>query len=122
MVVIDQLAQFTGIRAAEIFLELLQLHLQLADLFEQLGFFDLALARVVAVFVSCEELAGAIVELPLPLAHLYRVDGVIGGDLLDRPAATDRLHGDSGLEFGTMGPSLAHCWEPRSGAVPRIRT
>jgi len=121
VVVIDQLAQFTGVRAAEIFFEPLQLHLQLADLLEQLGFSDLALARVLAVFASCEELAGAIEELPLPLAHLDRVDGVIGGDLLDRLAATDRLHGDSGLEFDTVGSALAHCWEPRSGVIPRLR-
>jgi hypothetical protein len=36
--VIDQLAQFTGIRAAGTFLEPLQLNLQLADLLENTGF------------------------------------------------------------------------------------
>jgi len=46
---------------------------------------------------------------------------VISGDLLDRLATTDRLQGDSGLEFGTVGAALAHWWEPRSGAVPRLR-
>ena len=47
------------------------------------------------------------------------VDGVIRGDLLDRLAATDRLHGDSGLEFGTVGAALAHEWEtPFQGRYP----
>ena len=68
-----------------------------------------------------EQLAGPVQELPLPLAHLNRVDGVIGSDLLDRLAATNRLHGDSGLELGTMGAALAHRWEPLSGAVPSLR-
>jgi len=45
---------------------------------------------------------GAIKQLRLPLAHLDRVDGVIGGDLLVRLAATDRRHGDSGLERGVV--------------------
>ena len=55
------------------------------------------------------------------LAHLDRVDGVVSGDLLDRLAATDRLHGDSGLELGTVGAALTHWREPQSGAVPRLR-
>jgi len=74
-----------------------------------------------AHFASGEQLAGAIEELPLPLAHLDRVDGVIGGDLLDRLAATDGLHGDSGLELRDVGSALAHWWEPLSGAAPRLR-
>jgi len=46
---------------------------------------------------------------------------MVGGDLLDRLAATDRLHGDPGLELGAVGAALAHRWEPLSGAVPRLR-
>lgn len=68
-----------------------------------------------------EQLAGAIQKLPLPLAHLNRVNGVVSGDLLDRFATTDRLHGDSGLEFRTVGAALTHRWEPRLGAMPRLR-
>jgi hypothetical protein len=49
------------------------------------------------------------------------VNGVVRGDLLDRLAAADRLHGDLGLELGTVGAALAHRWEPHSGAVPRLR-
>ena len=40
------------------------------------------------------------------------MDRVIGGDLLDRLAATDRFHGDPRLEFRTVGAALAHEWEP----------
>ncbi len=46
---------------------------------------------------------------------------MISGDLLGRHAATDRVHGDPGLELGTVGAALAHWWEPRSGAVLRLR-
>ena len=35
--------------------------------------------------------------------------------LLERLAANDRLHGDLGLELGTMDSVLAHGWEPPSG-------
>ena len=101
--------------------EPLQLHLQLAGLVEHVRLLDLPLAGVLSLFASGEELARAIVELPLPMAHLDGVDGVIGGDLLDRLAATDRLHGDSGLELRAVGAALAHRWEPRSGAIPRLR-
>ena len=63
----------------------------------------------------------AVYRLSLLLPHLDLVDGVISGDFLDRLATTDRLHGDSGLELRAVGAALAHCWEPRSGAVPRLR-
>jgi len=57
----------------------------------------------------------------LKVTDLDRVDGEVSGDLLDRLAATDRLHGDTGLELKAVGSALAHWWEPRSGAVPRLR-
>ncbi len=52
------------------------------------------------------------------------MDGVVGSDLLDRLAATDHLHDDSGLELGAVGAGLAHRWEPlfRSGAPPQRLT
>lgn len=103
------------------FFEPLQLHLQLADLLEQLSLFDLALAGVLGFLAPGEQLAGTIQQLPLPLADLDRVNGVVGGDLLNRLAATDRLHGDPALELRAVGAALAHWWEPRSGAVPRLR-
>jgi hypothetical protein len=31
---------------------------------------------------------------------------MVCGDLLERPAATDRLHGDPGLDYGTVGTVL----------------
>ena len=106
-----------GVKAAEIFFQPLQFHLEFADLVEQFSFLGLAL--LLALLASRKQLTGTIQQLLLPLTHLNWVDGVIGGDLLDRLAATDRLHGDSGLEFGTMGAALAHEWEPKrlGGAV-----
>ena len=49
---------------------------------------------------------------------------MVGGDLLDRLAATDHLHGDPGLELGTVGAAFAHRWEPpfRGGAPPQRLT
>ena len=86
--------------------------MQPADLLEQLSFLGLNLLFVLALAAPCEQLAGAIQQLPLPLAHLDRMDGVISGDLLDRLTTTDRLHGDSGLELGAMCAARAHWWEP----------
>jgi hypothetical protein len=68
-----------------------------------------------------EQLVGALQHLLLPLAHLDRVDRVISGDLLDRLAATDRLHADPGLELGAVGAALVHRWQPLLGAVPCLR-
>lgn len=50
---------------------------------------------------------------------------MVGGDLLNRLATTDRLHGDLGFELRTVGAALAQLlrrrlhrrWEPLSGAV-----
>ena len=49
---------------------------------------------------------------------------MVSGDLLDALAAPDRLHGDSGLEFGTVDAALAHEWKPhfRGGAPPHRLT
>jgi hypothetical protein len=60
---------------------------------------------------------------------IARPHGMVGGDLLDRLAATDRLHGDSGLELGTVvrrllnsfGEDCAYGGSPHSWAVPRLR-
>lgn len=94
------------------FFQPLQFHLELADLLEQFSFLGLALLLVLAFLASRQQLTATIQQLLLPLIHLNRVDDVIGDDLLDRLAATDRRVGDSGLEFGTMGAALAHGWEP----------
>jgi hypothetical protein len=69
-----------------------------------------------------EQLAGAL-QL-LPLAHLDQALRDVGGDLLERLATTDRLHGDLGLEFGAKGAPFAHRWEPpsRGGALPNRLT
>ena len=57
------------------------------------------------------------------------MNGMVGGDLLDRLAATNRFHGDPGLELGTVGAALTQLLrrslrqrlEPLSGVVPRLR-
>ena len=103
------------------FFKPLQLHLEPTDLLEQLRFLGLYVFLGLALFASAEQLAGAVQHLLLPLAHLDWVDRVISGNLLERLAATDRLHGDPGLELRTVGAAFAHGWEPLSGAVPRLR-
>ncbi len=101
------------------FFEPLQLHLQAAYLLEQLCLFGLAFFLVLALAAPCEQLTGTIQQLPLPLTDLDGVDGVISGDLLDRLAATDRFHGDSGLELGAMGAAFAHmAGAPVRGGTP----
>ena len=95
--------------------------MQLADLLEQFRLLGLALAFGFCLLSTREQLTGALQQLLFPLAHLDRVNAVISGDLLDGLAATDRLHGDLGLELGAVGAALAHWWEPLSGAVPRLR-
>ncbi len=45
---------------------------------------------------------------------------MVGGDLLMRLAAIDRLHSDLGLELGAMGAAFAQEWEPLSGVVPHL--
>ena len=40
---------------------------------------------------------------------------MVGGDLLNRLPATDRLHGDPGLELGTVGTALVQRWEALHG-------
>ena len=45
------------------------------------------------------------------------------GDLLDRLAATDRLHDDPCLELRAVGRPLAYQWEPpTSGSAPPQRS
>jgi len=39
------------------------------------------------------------------------VEGVTGGDLLDGLAATDRLHGNPGLDLRAVCAALARRWE-----------
>ena len=67
---------------------------------------------------------GADEQLPLPLAHQDRLDGVVNADVLDRLAARDRPHDDHGLELEAVGAALAHRWGPtlRGGAPPKRLT
>ena len=82
------------------------LHLQPADLLKKLSLLGLPVLLVLGLHALGEHLADSVQKLPLPLAHLDRVVGVIGSDLLDRLPPTDRLQGDSSLKLGTMGARL----------------
>jgi len=42
----------------------------------------------------------------LPLVNPNRVNEIVGGDLLDRLAGADRIHGNPRLEFGTVNAAL----------------
>ena len=96
--------------------------MELADLLEQLSFFSLALLLDLALLASRKQLTGTIQQLPLPLADLNGMNGVISIDLLDRLEATDPLHGDKGLEFGTVSAARVYAWEPHSrGDTPYQR-
>lgn len=75
---------------------------------EEPSFLGLAHLLVLALFSSRKHLTGSIQQLILPLNHLDWLDRVIDVDLLDRLAATARLHGDSGLELRTVDAVLAH--------------
>ncbi len=88
---------------------------------EQLCLFGLVLFLVLSLVEPCVQLSDAIQKLRHLLNDLDGVDGVISDKLLDSLAATDRLHGDPGLELGAVGAALAHWWEPRSGAAPRLK-
>ena len=103
-----------------LFFKPLQLHLELSDLLEQLSFLGLALLIGLCFLSAGEKLTGTLQQLFLPLAHLDRVNGVIGGNLLECLATTDRLHGDSGLELRAMGAAFAMGGNPLSGAVHRL--
>jgi len=46
--------------------------------------------------------------LTIPMAHFDQVEGMISGGLLDRIEATDRIHTESGLDFGAAGAALVH--------------
>jgi hypothetical protein len=59
--------------------------------------------------------------LPLPLANLNGVGGMVGGEHLDHLAATDSLHSVPGLELASVGSALAHRWELHSTGAPRLR-
>ena len=49
------------------------------------------------------------------------IDSMVSGDLLDRLAATDRLHGDPGLELGTVSAALTDGRKPGSGATQLLK-
>ena len=104
------------------FFELLQFHLDRADPLEELSLLGLALLFLLALLALGKQRAGIIQQLPLPLAGLDGVHGVIGCDRFDHHPSTDCLHGDSGLELRALCAALAHEWmPPLRGATPPQR-
>lgn len=68
----------------------------------------MSLADVIFIFDPGEEFAGSVLQLPLPAAHRYGVDGVVVGDLLGCLLVINRLHGGAGPELMAMDAALAH--------------
>ena len=66
-----------GVTGTEIVFGLLQIHLELGNLLEQLRFLGLNLLLVLGFLAPPELLASAIKKQPLPLAHLDWMDGVM---------------------------------------------
>jgi hypothetical protein len=56
------------------------------------------------------------------VSFIKQSGGKVGGNLMNRLAATDRLHCDFGFVLGTVGAALAYGWEPLSEAVPHLRS
>jgi hypothetical protein len=84
-------------RAAEPFFEPLQLHLQPADLLEQISLLVLTLVLVSALFAHGEQLAGAVEQLPLPLAH---TDWVVPEGALHAQPRWSGLQRSAGSSYG----------------------
>ncbi len=75
---------------------------------EQLSFLGLPLVLFLILIAPDEQLVGSIEQLPLPLSHRVRLNGVVGGDLLHRLAAIDRHNGDPDLEHETVVAAFAN--------------
>ena len=89
-------------------LESLQLHLQPPEFPEQPCLFGLPFLLVLAFLDLGVQLVGGVLQQGLPLAYLDRGNDRVSAQLLERLAATDRLHGDPGFELVTVVAALAH--------------
>lgn len=67
------------------------------------------------------KLPGAVQELLHPLAHLDQALRAVGGGLLDRIAATDRLHSDPDVEVGPVSRWFLMGGSPFQGAVSSLK-
>ena len=91
-----------------------------ANSLSQEALISLPFLLVLACVALSEQLTGNVLQLPLPLAHLDRVDGVVSGDLwiVLRPLiacmATRALNSGLWVQRLLAGG-------PRLGAVPRLR-
>jgi hypothetical protein len=119
---IDQVVRFAGIRAVGTVVQPRQLHLELAEAVRFLRGSTAGTAQLpwpdlrpcLASFGTGEQVAGALKQLLLPLDQQERRHCVVGGNLLQWLAATDRLHSDQPraeafgevLELGAVGVAL----------------
>src|ERR1700722_5810529 len=86
---------------ASFFFEPFQLHLQAPDLLVELLLALLGRLRVV-VRLAGKHLGKLLSYLLLPLAHLYRMDLVLGGYGVNRLDALQGFQADTGFQIGTM--------------------
>ena len=96
------------------FFEPLQLHLEPADLLEQLGLAGLGVRRG-RLGRAPEDALRPGQELLLPAVDERRVDAVVPGQLVDRPVPLEGGQGDLGLERRRMDLPLACDRSPFAG-------
>jgi hypothetical protein len=97
-------------RQAQLFFEPLQLHLEPADLLEQLGLDGLGIDSGGLEAVG-EHPLGAVEQLLLPGVDQGGVDAVLAGQLVDRPLPLQGRQRDLGLERRrVLLPSACHCF------------
>src|SRR3954451_1387290 len=109
-------ARFRSTAAGKPFLQPLDLHVEPADLLEELGLPDQGVV-VVATATIAEEGLGAVDELLLPLTDLDGVDPVRLGELGEGLVLLGGLDGDLGLEGSRMAFLCAGHDAPRDGTV-----
>src|SRR3954454_20328860 len=109
-------ARFRSTAAGKPFLQPLDLHVEPADLLEELGLPDQGVV-VVATATIAEEGLGAVDELLLPLTDLDGVDPVRLGELGEGLVLLGGLDGDLGLEGSRVAFLCAGHDAPRDGTV-----
>src|ERR1017187_9177546 len=86
---------------ASFFFEPFELHLQAADLLVEL-LLSLLGSLCVVVRLAGKDLGKPLGYLLLPLAHLHRMDLVLGGYRVNRLDALQGFKADTGFQIGTL--------------------
>ena len=68
---------------------------------------SLPVFRVIAVFVIAEKIAGELQMLPLTLADLVGMGGVVSGLVQVHKGSTDQLEGNSDIALGSVSKTVA---------------